>query len=292
MSQPATPAPEERTHVDWRRFSYPATILPSVLGILAGCVVVTVGLDGPPPAQSYMALPEFDLWRFFMVAQFATYAAVSAYLLVTHRTAVVGSERLGTRAMTALATVIVIIIPGVGPLDLPLPFHRWRLIMATLIALLAMLLLTDRLARAYSCFARGPSEETHVRAQAEVQTLLAIAGVVVTLGSLSVGALTVSLVALQASYPGYQSPLGGPSVIAYGGYNSLLLSLLFLPVYIVERRAAEAIRDKSAKHLDAKALASLEDELGLTSSFSERLRSSVVVFSPLIAALMSKFFDF
>jgi hypothetical protein len=269
---------------------YPITLLPGIVGLLAGVVITTLGLGRSEVALAYAALPEYQVWRMGMIVQLSVYTSIAAYLLSASsfeaslpRPPAV--DRWTVTAMTGLAVLLPNLIVQLGPF--PLPGHQWRMLVVVATALLGIMLLTNRLARIHLAFAEADSVERHRALRAESKNLLRIAALVVTLATLGSAILHISLRSLEADLAGaYVAPLDRPHVVSYGAYFTLVLFLFFTPVLVADRSSAIRIREKVAP--DRANTGAVEAELGLDVSLSERMASVFGVMSPLIGALLTQ----
>jgi hypothetical protein len=275
--------------------SYPLLLLPALIGLFAGVLVAAPFPEGASGtlAEAYVELPEYLVWAVGVIIQLSVYAWVLAYLWLGPLETTLPSLSFREAAAVAILTAAVIALPEVvawlmGPrAAFPLPYQRARLWIVVGMGLIAMVLLTHRLARIHQGFSSsGLNVASHAALRRETKDLLAIAAVVVTLATLGSAVLEQSLQALQTELgtERYTSPIARPHVVAYGAYSTLLLAVFFAPVLIADRRGALAVRDASHRGGEA----GLDARLGLDASLMERIGSVFGVLAPLLGALAAQ----
>jgi hypothetical protein len=123
----------------------------------------------------------------------------------------------------------------------------------------------------------------------DLNTLLAIVGAIVGLGTLATGALRNAIVAVHIAFPSVY-------VLIFGLYYSGLIALAYAPSYLAMKAAGERIRDKGAElvapcdktfvEVIAKRRA-LEDLLQLNLSASASFKAGVAILTPLAGSLVA-----
>ncbi len=61
---------------------YPLTLVPGLVGILAGIIVTGVELGDTKEACKYVELAEYRLWQIIIIIQFSVYLMAFGYLLL------------------------------------------------------------------------------------------------------------------------------------------------------------------------------------------------------------------
>jgi hypothetical protein len=269
--------------------SYPVMLLPPLVGLFAGVLLAAPRPLDSKLAEAYAALPEFSVWAVGIVIQLSVYTSMLAYLWLGPRETTLPTPPAGQVLAVAVLTAAVIALPeamGRGA-ALPLPYQRARLWVVVGTGMIAILFLTNRLARIHWAFSSQDIDVArHASLRKETRDLLAIAAVVVTLATLGSAVLQQSLQALETALATavYTSPMGRPVVVAYGAYSTLILAIFFAPVLLADRRAALAVR-AAARDEDA----DLDVRLGLDASLMERIGSVLGVLAPLLSALVAQF---
>lgn len=281
-----------------------------MIGILVGALLVLGGLPTmdpesvrdaltslPPPASSaviaavYTSLPEYWLWAVGVMIQLAVFVSVLAFLWLGPRETELSRLPALEAVAVAVLTASVIVLPevlGSRDIELPLPHHRARLGVVVGTGLVAILVLTNRLARIHRAFLAPELDAArHAALRRETRDLLTIAAVVVTLATLGSALLHQSLQALETALAqyGYTAPMAQSHVVAYGAYSTLLLAVFFAPVIVADRRGALTVREAAGgrgEHAD------LDAHLGLDVGLVERIGSALGVLAPLLGALAAQ----
>lgn len=266
--------------------AYSAAITPAVFGIVTGFVLTTAFTGHTPSGQLYLTLPEYQLWRVVMIAQTSIYITVAVFLYASRREAELPVLPWGESVATGVLTTLVVLLPDFVERgrNLPLEGQRIRMLVIVFLALIAILFVTNRVARLFAGFGRVENAEEHVTLAKAARDLLMIAGLIVTLGTMGSGLIQASLAAMAEASPGYDPNLTREHVLAYGGYFTVALFLFFTPLLVAERRAAIRIA-QATKQSPAEAM---ELRLGLNRSLTEHLVSAFGVLSPLLGAVATQ----
>lgn len=266
--------------------SYLRSLLPGLCGLITGVLITSFGLGDSALAGVYRSLPEFELWRGIIVVQVAVYAMVTAHLWVSRSeldaSGVSGKDAWGVVAVTLLGIGLPNLIVPLE--DFPLPGQSVRTIAVLVVAVVAMLLLTNQLTRLHANFLRVDTVTEFKRLSKTTHDLLVIAAGTITLGTLGAGLLESSLTAMAEVSELYSSPLNRGHIVAYGGYFTVLLLLFFGPVFAVERAAARRLIEVDR----AGASEAVAKDKRLEMSVVERFASALGVLSPLIGALLTQ----
>lgn len=275
--------------------SYPASLLPGLLGLAMGVAITSIGLGDDGLPLVYQTLPEFQLWRGAIIVQFTAFIGVAAYLADASGDPWLARLTPSEMGLIALMTVSAIGLPHVLVLveDFPLPL-KWqgtRMLFVVTSGLVAMVLLTNRLARIHGAHAAAQDPDAHRQIREATQDLLIIAAGTITLGTLGTGIFQTSLVATMEAFPDYVSPLNRGHVLAYGAYFAVLLLVFFAPIFSAERASAMRIRDGLEADRTSPVAGSVlppDPDLGLESSLVQRLVAAFAVLTPLLGAIGSQ----
>lgn len=264
-------------------------LLPGLGGLIAGIVITSFGLGDSPLAGLYRSLPEFELWRGIIVVQVAVYTMVTAHLWESRSELdsfrVSKKEAWGVVAVTLMAIGLPNLIV---PLEsFPLPGQSVRTVLVLAVAVVAMLLLTNQLARLHANLSAVETVVEYRRLTKVTQDLLVIAATTITLGTLGAGLLESSLTAVAEASSLYSSPLNRGHIVAYGAYFTVLLLLFFGPVFAAERAAAKRLVEVGRREAGAASPAEPKDKR-LEMTLVERFASALGVLSPLLGALLTQ----
>ncbi len=283
-----------------RTRSYPASLLPGLLALGIGVAITGAWLGDGELAELYKDLPEFQLWRGVIIVQITAWIGVAAYLVDASGDSWLPRLTPFGAGLIALMTAAAIGLPHVSFLieknfDFPLPFDGQLapLLFAGTSGLVAMVLLTNRLARIHAALAAAQDPDAYRRLRQATQDLLMIAAATITLGTLGTGILQTSLEATQDAVAevslAYTSPLNSGHVLAHSSYFAVLLLVFFAPIFAAERASAVRIRDQlEADKISPVAGSVPTSDLGLESSLVQRLVGALGVLSPLFGGVVSQ----
>ena len=268
--------------------SYPASLLPGLLGLGIGVAITASWVGGGELAELYRDQPEFQLWRGVIIVQITVFIGVAAYLVDASGDQWLPRLTRSETGLIALMTVVAIGLPHVLFLieeDLR-PTLNWLgtpFLFAVTSGLVAMVLLTNRLGRIHAALAAAQDPDAYRQPRQATQDLLMIAAATITLGTLGTGILQRFL----DTTPGASiNPLTEEHVLAYGAYFTVVVLLFFAPIFAAERASAMRIRDRLA----ADTTTPVEESvlLNLETSLIQRLVKAFGVLSPLLGAIGSQ----
>lgn len=280
-------------------------LAPGLIGASVGFALVTVAADAPPDSAKFVSQPPYHLWRLLMMAQ-TTYIA-GALLPVAGRLRRVcrATDTTGHWPLLALALALLLafyFLPAAfSPVEqFPLNRHKLRMVvMLSLAAVIAVMAICGLLVL-YLRFGQLPANPAavgaYLDARADVTWLMSVVGIMVGLGTLATGALSKTLDAFYGVDERANPLVTSEMVVAYGAYLTLMLAIVYVPVYTAQRAAGERLRaqlleDRSSEEQDVVARQRLRRELGemlqLGAGPREGLQANLAIFSPLLAALLS-----
>ena len=110
-----------------RTRSYPASLLPGLLGLGMGVAITSIWLGDDALSQVYQTLPEFQLWRGAIIVQITVFIGVAVYLVDASGDPWLPRLTPSEMGLIALMTVSAIGLPHVLVLveDFPLPL-KWQ----------------------------------------------------------------------------------------------------------------------------------------------------------------------
>jgi hypothetical protein len=311
-----------------------------------------------PESEAFVSTPQFILWVLVLCGQAAAWVGAAAYVGVTLRRRwrdLKERQALGRGAVVALASAVALTLLAVLLLfgsrlgvyaDLPagsvptgktwpLAHHEWKVRPLVGVGLtigglaIAGMWLTaigfgDLEQRATS---RSSSVRRFIELRVELTALLAIAGVLVGLGTLSSGALRQAVIAardepvyhqkavsclerklgasieearfndlLERNPECVQLPFDQEYILAYGLLFTGVLGLAFAPSYFFMQRAGAALRDRvyplprpghSTFFEIVEKRASFDALLQTNISASATFKAGVAILTPLAASLLS-----
>jgi hypothetical protein len=207
--------------------------------------------------------------------------------------------RLGTAGLVLAGLAVAFVPRSTGALAEVVP-HRWEKVTVITLIAFALAIYAARALWFIAVQLRDlPQAATsdadavprHNRLRADVQVLLAILGVFVTLAVLSSAALRVLTVNQD---PKHAVP--AEAVIVYGVVLSALLALIYAPAHLAMVRSGQVLRDRLAPELGVTdpgfgdRLARREQLgklLGLDVAASATFRTAVAILGPLLGSLTS-----
>jgi len=296
----ATIATEQQ--VRRRHLELPVLIALAVLGGAIGLAVVRVNGMGP---KTFTHSGEFRLWLFLIAAQTALWAIGAAVLLapqVRHPLDGLLSVARGSVAASVLFAAVplagfVVYASLRSTLRYPLPDHQWKILVLSLIGAAVALLGVAELALVKVALQNEPAGgtladiERYLDLRTLLQRVLAVEGAILGAAILASGALRNAVVAytkVQSSYP-------REYVLLYGAYFTLLLALLYAPVYLRLLEVGRANVDAACKPEEPASPAwlpayekrkKLEEHLQLEVATSASFRAGIAILAPLASALV------
>ena len=172
---------------DSRTRSYPASLLPGLLGLGMGWAISSIGLGDDALTRLHQTLPEFQIWRGAMIVQVTVYIGVAAYLVDASGDPWLPRLTPSETGLIAIMTASAIALPNVmiQDGDFPLQWQGPRNLVVVALAIVAMVLLTHRLARIHAALAAAQDPDAYRQLRRATQDLLIIAATAITLASAS-----------------------------------------------------------------------------------------------------------
>ena len=266
-------------------------------------------------------LGEFRMWLFLIAAQTARWAIGAAFLLAPEmRRPLKGLWSKGRVAVaasvtaTAIPLVAVVVVGSLySRIHYPVPWHQWKVLALSLIGTCVALLGVAELALVKFALQDDPPAggtladiERFLALRTLLQRVLAIEGAIIGAAVLTTGALRNAVVAYNAvlsHYPGVTekhhqtlSPFPREYVLIYGAFFTLLLAVLYAPVYFRLLDVGRANVDAACKAEEpASAIwlpvyekrKKLEEHLQLQMATSASFRAGVAILTPLGGALVA-----
>ena len=203
-------------------------------------------------------------------------------------------------ALVGMLVVAVIVVPAVTtPTATPLPLHRPKIITFIVLGALAAAPWIEAIWRVGTIAKTVPTEEAdptrphpvdrYLRLREQLGHAVVVLGVIVAGITLTTGALRL---AILADNPKAEFPIS--SVLVYGGFFSLLLALIYLPVQLRVIALGNRLRDAMAPITvgatleDFKRRGEVEAVLGLTTGPIASMQAGLAVLAPLLTALLGQ----
>jgi hypothetical protein len=257
---------------------------------------------------------EFRMWLFLIVVQTALWAVAAAVLLspqmrrplreVWSRAHAPVVASVSTAGIPLAAVVIFASVHS--EIHYPLPWHSWKVLALSLIGIGVALIGIAELAAIKFALENDPPVagnsadiERYLRLRTLLQRILGIEGAIIGAAVLATGGLRNAVVAydgLVANYGITNSPFPREYVLIYGAFFTLMLALLYAPVYFklleVGRKnvnaACPAEDPTSPAWLPAyEKRQRLEEHLQLGVATSASFRAGVAILTPLASALVA-----
>jgi hypothetical protein len=307
--------------------------LPALIGlaVVGGAIGLgVISLDGfgrpgqtvplkPGPAESqgyvFSHLGEFRMWVFLIGVQTALWAIGAAILLSPDVRGPIDHFWRAARAQVA-ASLVAVAVPLLAfvfyvTLDshirYRLPWHQEKVLALSLIAVAIALLGVAELALVRFALqseepSRGTLEElnAYLALRAVLQRILAVLGAIIGAAVLAAGGLRNAVVAYDAVLKNNGMNVHGPFpreyVLIYGAFFTVVLALIYAPVYLrlleVGRAHVEAVckaeEPKSASwEASYEKRKKLEEYLQLDVATSASFRAGVSILAPLASALVA-----
>jgi hypothetical protein len=302
-----------------KHFEVPALIGIAVVG---GAIAFgIIGLGGLPEngtrrfGSAFRHSGEFRMWVFLLVVQTAMWAIGAALLLspemrrpLRHVWADARLPVFASVAATAVPLVTFVTVVSLkSNLHYPLRWHREKVLALSLIGIGVALIGIAELALVRFALERAPTGGTakdiehYLTLRTLLQRVLGVEGAIVGAAVLSAGALRNAVVAYNQIHTKYES-VPDPSkfprefVLIYGAFFTLLLAMLYVPVYFRlldvgrenVKNACEDADPRSEAWLAAyEKRKKLEEYLQLEVTTSAGFRSGVAILTPLASALVA-----
>jgi hypothetical protein len=283
------------------RFQLPVVVAIAAFGGLVGVWITSVGGFGP---KTFTETGRFHLWLFLVSVQTALWAlAAGLFLLLLWTPPLVDVARQArATAWLATAAVAVPVLGFVGAaggnLDYPLPGHQAKVKVLSFIGAGIALIGVLALGRVYYALSHQRLEatkegvESYLDLRAVLERVLAVEGAIIGAAILATGALRNLVI---ASNENDQSAFPKEHLLLYGAYFSLVLALVYAPIYqrllATGRRLVDDACPAEAPGSDKWTAAydkrkKLEELLGLDLSTTASFRAAVAITTPLVASIV------
>jgi hypothetical protein len=283
------------------RFQLPAVIAIAVVGGAFGVWIISIGGLGP---KSFTDTGKFDLWLFLIAVQTALWALGAGLFLLLLWTPPLVDVARQARATAWLATAAVavpvlgFVAAAGGNLDYPLPGHEAKVKVLSFIGAGIALIGVFALGRVYYALRHERLEatkdgiESYLELRAVLERVLAVEGAIIGAAILASGALRNLVIASNSND---QSAFPKEHLLLYGAYFSLVLAVVYAPIYqrllAAGRRliddacpAEDPGSDEWTKAYDKRK--KLEELLGLDLSTTASFRAAVAITTPLVASIV------
>src|SRR5437762_7970134 len=287
-----------------RPLELPAMVALALTGAAIGVGVVR--LDGFGP-KSFSDSGQFRLWLFLIAAQTALFAIAAAYLVIlAHQKTLEGAWADGPGAVVAYVVAaavplygfLVVVYEGTHTSTSPLPARPWKLLglytLGTTIALIgvAVFALIRVCLQNEGALGTAADIARYVDLRRLLQRVLTIEGAILAAAVLSAGALRNAVLAFRH----HQSAYPREYVFIVGAYYTLMLALLYAPVYAKLLQVGRANLDAACPLIEPASpewLAAYEkrEKLGqylqLEVTASSSFQAGIAILAPLTSALIA-----
>jgi hypothetical protein len=252
-------------------------------------------------AGGFLDNPETVVWLTLLCAQAGIWAIVFAARSGTLRELAAGASLpvtiAGFSLLFALVALAVIVPPLTSGAPTPLPAHRLKVTLFIVLAFVAAgpwiraIWRVGTIARADGLATEGKHPfDGYLRLREHLSHAVTILSVIVVGVTLSTGALRL---AVKAWDPKAEFPAA--SVLVYGGFFSLLLALIYLPVQLQVLELGRRLRDDAAPVAPSdhwrgdafKRRGEAEALLNLTAGPVASLQAGLAILAPLATALVA-----
>jgi hypothetical protein len=284
------------------RFQLPAIIALAVVGGAVGFGVISIGGFG---SEELTEKGQFHIWLFLICAQTALWtlgAAVFFDLLRTSPLVEVASEARPTARWATVAVAVpvlgLVLAVAVGAtLDYPVPYRSEKVTSLSVAGVCVALVGVVALARVHVALRhRTPATKAGIDAYLELravlQRVLAVEGAIIGAAILASGALRNAAVAYHG---GDNSAFPREDVLIYGAYFTLILAVIYAPVYQRLTATGKRLLDEACPAAEPSApdwtasydkRKKLEELLGLQLTTSGSFRAAVAITAPLSSSIV------
>jgi hypothetical protein len=317
---------------DWSRFGLgrlkrnpwqpgpPTVIGIAGLGAAFGVGVLYVDWPFPDEADAFTSTGEYGLWLFLLAAQTALWALALLPLAASLRAVWRFGERnwrvIASTGSLALALLLIavgtrFVSTSFPEINYPLPSHGVKLtviaIIGSAIAIaggLGMALVHAGLRQITrndvgSDTARDKAIKDLFLLREHLERLLAIEGAIIGAAVLATAALRNAVLAYGEKVETEATSFPPEYVLIYGAAFSILLALVWAPIYSLLITVSGRLRDAAVGEHPADASwtdwherrKKFEDFLGLQTTASASFRSGVAILTPLASGLLGLLFD-
>jgi hypothetical protein len=303
----------------------PAILLIAALGAAVGVATIYVDWPFPEKTDAFTSTGEYALWAFLFTVQTALWAlALIPFLASLEELWRFGRWRRTIVITLSAAVAVAAFLAATwgAELDSPLPNHEWKLRLivsvgaaVALVGGLGMALVHDGALR----LAEAPLDDESARRAAigeylllreHLQRLLAVEGAIIGAAVLTTAAMRNAILAYADKVmdkpwqfpPGTDVPtFPAEYVLIYGATFSILLALLWAPIYARlvaagARLRADAVGEEPApgeSWLDWYGRRKqMDGVLGLEASALANFRAGVAILTPLASGLLGILFEF
>ena len=292
----------------------------ALIGAGFGFGVLYVDWPFPDDATAFTSTGEYGLWLFLLCAMTALWAVALLPLAASLRTVWQFGEGNWRRAIVSTVSLaVVLLLIAVGSrfvstsfpeINYPLPSHGAKLMViagvGSAIAIaggLGMALVHAGLTQV-ACDDLS-SEAAQDRAiprllllRGQLERLLAIEGAILGAAILQAAALRNAVLAYGDKAEAEPTSFPPEYVLIYGAAFSILLALVWAPIYSLLIAAGARLRDASTKRAENESWIDwherrkrFEDFVGLQTTASASFRSGVAILTPLASGLLGLLFD-
>lgn len=286
-----------------RPLELPEWVALALVGAATGIGVVRLEGFGP---EKFAESGQFRLWLFLIAAQTALWAIAAASLtILANQETLEGAwpDRRGAVVAYVVAAAVplfgfVAIVAVLGGVKNPLPDHTWKLVglytLGTIVALIGVAVFALISVCLQDEGARGTAAAIarYVELRRLLQRVLTIEGAILAAAVLAAGALRNAIVA----YPHYRSAYPREYVFIVGAYFTLILALLYAPVYAKLLQVGRANLDAACPLVEPTSpewLAAYEkrEKLGqylqLEVTTGSSFQAGIAILAPLTSALVA-----
>jgi hypothetical protein len=270
--------------------------------------IVLYDIDSTPLSERFSGTPAFVVWVFLMATQAGVLAVVflplARALRVLEKHFARGKLEVG---VAAAAFALLFSLPAAVPRTLylsegywPLAHHSTKVMVFAVVAFLTSLLAVVGLllVRSATSSLFTDKDETdrdlvqYLGLRDYAENFLLILGGMIGIATISLGALRKALLAVGYSGEAFPAVL----VLAYGAYFTLLVALIYLPVFVALRETGLRLLNQIYPVLPVTSSTwteqftkrqALERALRLEATAEQSLRSGVAILAPLIGGGVS-----
>jgi hypothetical protein len=295
---------ESRADVSWPSTTMVASR--TVVGFAAGAALVLINVHGSEDSSQFLSHGEAQLWMILLAVQPAFWAAVTSYTWKMARHYLPRRRQDLERIAASVAVIFVLLIGqpvayrlAQGKVN-PLWGWSWKLPALTaagfflvgLPSLLGILGVQAFAVRNLGASIQDSDIEGFIELRDNLNRFLALLGATIGLAVLSTGALRHAVLAFK---PGLDLP--AETILEYGGFLSLLLAFAYAPANHMLIRLGLRIREvllperpppKDPRFGDwYSTRKNLTELLQLEIGTFQRLRTAVLILSPMLSAALS-----
>ena len=295
---------ESRADVSWP--STIALLVRALTGFVAGAALLLINVHGSGPSRSFASHGEATLWFILIAGQAAFWAVVTSYVWKISWHYVRRSGRDLGRIALSIAVIFVLLI-GVPvtvrlagrPID-PVWGAAWKIplftaagfVLVVLPSLMGILGIQAFTMRSLGSTIEESDIDGFMELRDDLNRFLALLGAAIGLAVLSTGALRNAVLVYKP-----KAHLPPESVLAYGGFLTLLLAFAYAPAYHALLRLGRRIRDVLLPKRPAPTDPGFGDWYATRKNLTElmqlevgtyqRLQTAILILTPLVSAALS-----